>query len=63
MRTNKKALFEYLDLWEFTTKSELETEINYLLCASVGITYYIPRKQAPRLRREYMKTRNLSLKK
>jgi hypothetical protein len=63
MKIDKKKLFEYLDKWTFTTKSELETEINYFICDTVGARYYTPRLQTPRLRREYTKTRLLNLKK
>ena len=61
MRINKKQLFSYLDFWTFKSKSELKSEINQLICASVWATYYTEWKQTTKLCREYIKTRNLSL--
>jgi len=60
MKTDKKQLFSYLDARTFKSESELKSEINQLICASVWATYYTERKQTPRLCREYIKTRNLS---
>ena len=60
MKIDKKQLFSYLDAWTFTSESELKSEINQLICASVWATYYTERKQTPKLCREYIKTRNLS---
>jgi hypothetical protein len=60
MRIDKKQLFSYLDIWTFTSKSELKSEINQLICASVGATYYTEWKQTSRLLREYIKTRNIT---
>ena len=35
MKTGKKQLFSYLDARTFKSESELKSEINQLICASV----------------------------
>lgn len=35
MKIDKKQLFSYLDVRTFKSKSELKSEINQLICASV----------------------------